>query len=303
MGRKMQKKFYQQVYNVLSIIVGTFIAACGIALFSNPGKITGGGVTGVGTILYYTIGWEPGLVMLILNIPLYLLGFKVFGSKYGVKVLLGSVLLSVWVSVLGQLTGYQGVLDYSHELSRLLSGIAYGVLVGTGIGIVMRTGSNTGGTDIIAQVIAKYTPFNVGSVEFCLNAVVVCCGGLIFGIESTFFAIIAMFISGRMINFVTTTMGTGLAKTAYIFSMNKSKQISQRVIKDLHHGGTIFLGEGIFTGDERPMLVVVVPNQQIRQLVRIVHEEDDKAFVYVVDAYMVMGNGFAALNKVAKEEH
>ncbi len=303
MGRKMQKKFYQQVYNVLSIIVGTFIAACGIALFSNPGKITGGGVTGVGTILYYTIGWDPGLVMLILNIPLYLLGFKVFGSKYGVKVLLGSVLLSVWVSVLGQLTGYQGVLDYSHELSRLLSGIAYGVLVGTGIGIVMRTGSNTGGTDIIAQVIAKYTPFNVGSVEFCLNAVVVCCGGLIFGIESTFFAIIAMFISGRMINFVTTTMGTGLAKTAYIFSMNKSKQISQRVIKDLHHGGTIFLGEGIFTGDERPMLVVVVPNQQIRQLVRIVHEEDDKAFVYVVDAYMVMGNGFAALNKVAKEEH
>lgn len=303
MGRKMQKKFYQQVYNVLSIIVGTFIAACGIALFSNPGKITGGGVTGVGTILYYTIGWDPGLVMLILNIPLYLLGFKVFGSKYGVKVLLGSILLSVWVSVLGQLTGYQGVLDYSHELSRLLSGIAYGVLVGTGIGIVMRTGSNTGGTDIIAQVIAKYTPFNVGSVEFCLNAVVVCCGGLIFGIESTFFAIIAMFISGRMINFVTTTMGTGLAKTAYIFSMNKSKQISQRVIKDLHHGGTIFLGEGIFTGDERPMLVVVVPNQQIRQLVRIVHEEDDKAFVYVVDAYMVMGNGFAALNKVAKEEH
>ncbi|NLZ68452.1 MAG: YitT family protein [Spirochaetales bacterium] len=299
----MQKKFYQQVYNVLSIIVGTFIAACGIALFSNPGKITGGGVTGVGTILYYTIGWDPGLVMLILNIPLYLLGFKVFGSKYGVKVLLGSILLSVWVSVLGQLTGYQGVLDYSHELSRLLSGIAYGVLVGTGIGIVMRTGSNTGGTDIIAQVIAKYTPFNVGSVEFCLNAVVVCCGGLIFGIESTFFAIIAMFISGRMINFVTTTMGTGLAKTAYIFSMNKSKQISQRVIKDLHHGGTIFLGEGIFTGDERPMLVVVVPNQQIRQLVRIVHEEDDKAFVYVVDAYMVMGNGFAALNKVAKEEH
>ena len=89
MGRKMQKKFYQQVYNVLSIIVGTFIAACGIALFSNPGKITGGGVTGVGTILYYTIGWDPGLVMLILNIPLYLLGFKVFGSKYGVKVLLG----------------------------------------------------------------------------------------------------------------------------------------------------------------------------------------------------------------------
>ncbi len=296
-----KKQVFRLISSFASIIVGTFIASCGIALFSNPGKITGGGVTGVGTIVYYTVGWDPGIVMLCLNIPLFFLGFKVYGSKYGVKVLLGSVLLSVWVSVLGQMTGYQGVLDYTKELSRLLSGIAYGVLVGTGIGIVMRSGSNTGGTDIIAQVIAKYTPFNVGSVEFCLNAVVVCCGGLIFGIESTFYAIIAMFISGRMINFVTTTMGTGLAKTAYIFSLSDCDKISKRVIKELHHGGTTFDGTGIFTGADRKMLVVVVPNHQIRELVRIVHEEDSKAFVYVVDAYMVMGNGFAALNKIAED--
>jgi Uncharacterized conserved protein len=295
-------KVMQQIYSFVCIIGGTFIAACGIALFSNPAKITGGGVTGVGTIVYYTLGFDPGLVMLLVNIPLFLLGFRIFGSKYGFKVLMGSVLLSLWVSFLGQLTGYKGVLDYSKELSTLLSGIAYGVLVGTGIGIVMRSGSNTGGTDIIAQVIAKYTPFNVGSVEFCLNAVVVCCGGLIFGIESTFFAIIAMFISGRMINFVTTTMGTGLAKTAYIFSMNSCDGISKRVTEELHHGGTLFEGTGIYTGADRNMLVVVVPNQQIRQLVRIVHEEDPRAFVFVVDAYMVMGNGFADLNRVAKKD-
>lgn len=300
----MKKRLdFHHVYNALSILVGTFIAACGIALFSNPGRITGGGVTGIGTIVYYTIGLDPGLVMLVLNIPLYILGFKIFGSRYGIKVLIGSVMLSLWVSFLGQLTSYQGILDYSRELSRLLSGIAYGVLVGAGIGIVMRSGSNTGGTDIIAQVIAKYTPFNVGSVEFCLNAVVVCSGSLIFGIESTFFAIIAMFISGRMISYVTTTMGTGLAKTAYIFSLDKCDAISKRVMKELHHGGTFFKGTGIYTGADRPMLVVVVPNQQIRELVRIVHEEDCRAFMYVVDAYLVAGNGFAALNKVAKEEH
>ncbi len=298
-----KKRFFDSFYNIASIVVGTFIAACGSALFSNPAKITGGGVTGIGTIVFYTLGWDPGVVMLCVNIPLYLIGFKVFGSKYGVKVLLGSVLLSVWVSILGKATGYLGVLDYTKELSFLLSGVAYGVLVGTGIGIVMRSGSNTGGTDIIAQVIAKYTPFNVGSVEFCLNAIVVCCGGLIFGLESTFFAIIAMFISGRMINFVTTTMGTGLAKTVYICTSGNCEAISQRVIKDLHHGGTTFDGTGIFSGADRKMLVVVVPNNQIRALVKIVHEEDSKAFVYIVDAYMVMGKGFAALNKVAENKN
>lgn len=298
-----KKEVLKSFYSIASIVVGTFIAACGIALFSNPGKITGGGVTGIGTIIFYTMGWDPGVVMLCLNIPLYLLGAKIFGSKYGAKVLLGSVLLSVWVSILGQATGYKGVLDYSKELSGLLSGVAYGVLVGSGIGIVMRSGSNTGGTDIVAQIIAKYTPFNVGSVEFCVNAVVVCCGGLIFGVESTFFAIIAMFISGRMINFVTTTMGTGLAKTVYICSSGNCEAISHRVIKDLHHGGTSFNGTGIFTGADRKMLVVVVPNNQVRALVKIVHEEDAKAFVYVVDAYMVMGKGFAALNKVAENKN
>ena len=98
------RKQLRVVYDYLRIVFGTFVAACGIALFSNPAKLTGGGVTGVGTILYYSLGFDPGVVMMCINIPLFLLGMKVFGSVYGLRVFVGSTLLSVWVSLIGNLT-------------------------------------------------------------------------------------------------------------------------------------------------------------------------------------------------------
>ncbi len=274
------------------IFFGTFMAACGIAIFSNPARLTGGGVTGVGTILYYTLGIDPGVSMLCINIPLFFLGMHFFGSKYGLKVFVGATMLSVWTSVLGGLTGYRGVLDYTDTTNVLISAICYGVLVGGGIGIVMRAGANTGGTDILAQIVAKFTPFNVGSIEFCMNACVVLCGGFFFGIRNTIFAFIAMYISGQMISYVVVKWGTSLAKTAYIFSNDRVPDISRRVISELHHGGTLFKGTGIYTSKERNMLMVVVPNNQLRILEEIVHEADPKAFMFISEAFQVLGNGF-----------
>lgn len=274
------------------IFFGTFMAACGIAIFSNPARLTGGGVTGVGTILYYTLGIDPGVSMLCINIPLFFLGMHFFGSKYGLKVFVGATMLSVWTSVLGAITGYRGVLDYTDTTNVLISAICYGVLVGGGIGIVMRAGANTGGTDILAQIVAKFTPFNVGSIEFCMNACVVLCGGFFFGIRNTIFAFIAMYISGQMISYVVVKWGTSLAKTAYIFSNDRVPDISRRVISELHHGGTLFKGTGIYTSKERNMLMVVVPNNQLRILEEIVHEADPKAFMFISEAFQVLGNGF-----------
>ena len=130
------------------IILGTFIAGCGIAVFSNPAKLTGGGTTGVGTIIYYTFGIDPGVTMLCINIPLFFLGMHFFGSMYGLKVFVGAVMLSVWTSVIGNLTGYRGVLDYTDSTNVLISAVCYGVLVGSGIGIVMRAGKVTFDGDI-----------------------------------------------------------------------------------------------------------------------------------------------------------
>ena len=292
------RKQLRVVYDYLRIVFGTFVAACGIALFSNPAKLTGGGVTGVGTILYYSLGFDPGVVMMCINIPLFLLGMKVFGCVYGLRVFVGSPLLYVWVSWIGNLTQYKGFLDYSDSVNVLLSAIAYGVLVGSGIGIVMRAGSNCGGTDILAQIVAKHTPFAVGSIEFLMNISVVMIGTFFFGLRNTLMAFIAMYISGTMINLMVVKVGTSLAKTAFIFSNERCPDISRRVITELHHGGTLFRGTGIYTSKERNMLMVVVHNNQLMTLEKIVHEEDPTAFMFINDAYQVLGNGFQPLNKV-----
>ena len=291
----------QTVKDYFRILLGTFLAGSGIAFFSNPAKITGGGVTGVGTIIYYTLGFDPGVVMMCINIPLFLLGMYFFGSKYGLKVFIGSMLLSVWTSFLGNITQYKGFLDFTDSTNVLIAGVCYGVLVGGGIGLVMRSGSNTGGTDILAQIVAKFTPFNVGSIEFVMNASVVCCGLIFFGLSNTIFAFIAMYISGQMINFVVVKWGTSLAKTAFIFSREMIPDISRRVINEIHHGGTVFNGIGIYTSKRRDMLMVVVPNNQLTLLERIVHEEDPAAFLFINETYQVLGNGFKPLEKVASK--
>lgn len=135
------------------IILGTMISGFGIACFITPAKIAAGGVSGIATIVYYLFGIDTGLTMILISIPLFLIGMKIFGPMYGLKSFVGTTLLSVFVSIFGQLTNYQGFLGYSDKVDILLSAIFGSVLVGGGIGLVMRAGSNTGGTDIVGQIL------------------------------------------------------------------------------------------------------------------------------------------------------
>ncbi len=284
------------------LIVGTFIAASAAAMFYTPARITGGGATGVGTIFYYLFGFDQGTVMMFINIPLVLFGMKVFGWQYGIRTLVGSVMLSIWTTIIGHATGYQGLLNYSDTVNVLLSALFGGVLMGVGIGLTMKSGSNTGGTDVISQVISHYFPVRVGTVSFTVNAVVVSCGGIFLGLQPMLFAIIAMYFSSQLTNYVLLGFGTNLAKAVYILSDEHVPDISQRVISELHRGGTVVQGTGIYTDKSHPMLIVIVPNNQLNYLMKIISTEDPAAFVYVTEAYEVLGRGFVSLKKVAEEE-
>ena len=297
MGKK--NLLFSRVSDYFYLAAGPVIAATAAAVFYTPARITGGGATGIGTIFYYLFGFDQGVVMMCVNIPLILIGMKVFGWRYGIKTLIGSTLLSIWTSVIGHLTAYNGVLDTSDDINILLSAIYGGVLMGVGIGLTMRSGCNTGGTDIVAQVLAHFFPVSVGSVEFIFNAVVVSCGGIFLGLQPMLFAIIAMYLSSQLVNYVVMSFGTKLAKSVYIFSEEHTPEISRRVIAELHHGGTTFHGTGIYTSKTRLMLMVIVPNNQMNAIMKIIHDEDPKAFVFVTEAYEVLGRGFVPLKKVA----
>lgn len=300
----MEKKnrLFTRASDYFFLAIGPLISGIAAAMFYTPARITGGGSTGIGTIMFYLFGFDQGIVMMCINVPLILIGMKVFGWRYGIKTLIGSTLLSFWTSIIGRATGYQGILDYSIPINVLLSAIYGGVLMGVGIGLTMKSGCNTGGTDIVAQVISHYFPISVGTIEFVFNAAVVCCGGIFLGLQPMMFAIIAMYLSAQMVNFVVMNFGTKLAKSVYIFTEEHTPEIARRVISELHHGGTAFKGTGIYTSTTRTMLLVVVPNHQINYLLKIIHDEDPKAFVFVTEAYEVLGRGFVPLKKAAEKD-
>ena len=288
----------RKVIDYLYIIIGSFIAGFGIAAFNTPARIAGGGVNGIATILYHTLGFNPGVSMLFMNIPIFFLGVKEFGPKYGFKSLLGMLLLSLSVSITGELIGFNGILPYTDSVDVLLSALFGGIFIGAGIGLVMKSGANTGGTDIIAQIISKHTPLPLGTSLLLVDGVVILFSAFVFGIERAMYAVISVYASSQMINYVIMVMGTKYAKTAYIFS-DKQDEIKELIIKELHHGGTIFTGVGIYTGKNRTMLMAVIPNQQISHLTALVHRSDPKAFMIVEEAYQVLGEGFTPMEKIA----
>lgn len=300
--KKKSLKLFSHISDIFYLVAGAAIAAFAVAVFYTPAKITGGGATGIGTIFYYLFRWDQGVVMMVVNIFLFVLGVKFFGFIYGIRAFIGSGLLSLFVSLFGYLTNYEGILDMSVQMNVLLSAIYGGVLMGVGIGLVLKSGCNTGGTDIVAQVICSVTPLSFGSVQFACNAIIVTCGGMVMGLQGMLFSIIAMFINSHAVNFILMGFATNLAKNVMIFSDYHMPEISHRVIKDLHRSGTLLHGTGIYTAKNRNVLIVIVPNQQLHALTKIINEEDPNAFVLVTDAYEVLGNGFQKLRKVAEKE-
>lgn len=274
------------------------VAAVGIALFYTPAKITAGGASGVANILYNLFHFDVGLGSFLVNLPLISVGIFVFGFKYSIKTFIGSSLLSMWVSIFGHLTGYTGFLNVSEPVNILLSAVFGGVLLGTGIGITMKSGCNTGGTDIIAQTVAHYTPIAVGTVSFCFNAIVVGTSGYFIGFQPMLFSIIGMFCSSYMVNFMLTGIGTRKSKTVYVIS-DDIDTIGERVVKELKRSGTVWEAKGFYTGKNHKILMVLVQNHQYQRLLRIINQEDPRAFVYVGEAYRVMGKGFVPLQRIA----
>lgn len=291
LGRLNSRKIKDYLY----IIFGTALTGAGVALFFTPGKIASGGVNGIATVCYHVFGWDTGFVMLVISVPLFLIGMRIFGPMYGIKSLMGTLLLSAFTTLIGRLTSYSGILAYADRVDTLLSAIFGGLLYGSGIGIVMRSGANTGGTDIVAQIVSRYTPIPVGSSLLIVDGCVIMLGAFAFGLDRAFFAVIAMYVTSQMVNFMVMKIGTKQAKTAYIVS-ERYHEIGLRIIKELHHGATDIKGTGIFTGRERNMLLAVVHNQQINHLMAIVHEEDPEAFVFVHEAYYALGKGFVKID-------
>ena len=285
------------------IIFGTFLTGFGISVFMNPARLAPGGVSGLGTIIYHVIEdktgktMELGLIILFLSIPIYLLGLAVFGKEYGIRTLMGTLLLSLSTFIFDSIFP-NGIIDYSKESSLWLCTLVTGLTNGIGIGLVMRTGSNTGGTDIIAQILARYTPLGMGNALLFVDGTVILSSIFIFGIENALYSAVVSIIISLIIDRVIVPFGTNYAKTVYIISPHIDI-IGEYILKNMNRSGTIIPSRGLFSGENKEMLMTVIPKKDLTKLTRCVKEADPNAFLVIQDTYHVLGEGYQPLDVIA----
>ena len=285
------------------IIFGTFLTGFGISVFMHPARLAPGGVSGLGTIIYHVIEdktgktMELGLIILFLSIPIYLLGLAVFGKEYGIRTLMGTLLLSLSTFIFDSIFP-NGIIDYSKESSLWLCTLFTGLTNGIGIGLVMRTGSNTGGTDIIAQILARYTPLGMGNALLFVDGTVILSSIFIFGIENALYSAVVSIIISLIIDRVIVPFGTNYAKTVYIISPHIDI-IGEYILKNMNRSGTIIPSRGLFSGENKEMLMTVIPKKDLTKLTRCVKEADPNAFLVIQDTYHVLGEGYQPLDVIA----
>ena len=278
-------KLKNNLIDVFFIFWGCMIASLGVNLFLSHAKLLSGGATGVALILEYTAGIPAGIVILIINIPLLLLSYKKLDKSFTIYTTMGMLCLSISLMITKSLTNLINM-----ESDLLIFCIYGGVLCGIGYGMVFLRRGSTGGTDIITMLIRKkYSNFNIGSLGFSLNLIIVIIGAIIFGIPQALYTIISLFIQSLVLD--KMLKGFNRKKLLLILT-RKEKEIIEYVIKDLNRGVTSLFAEGEYTHDKKKMLYCIVNSHQMIELKTVIHSIDPGAFITIVDASEVRGKGF-----------
>ena len=270
----------------IQIALGSLIGAAAYPTFLVPNNIAPGGLTGIATILNYIWNWMPvGTVSLILNIPLFLIGYRSMGRLFAFRSLIATLLFSVLIDVLP-------IRPVSTD--PLLGTLFGGVVLGAGLGLILRGGATTGGTDMIARMVHRRLPFiSVGMFLFALDCAVVLAAAVFIGTEQALYAFICIYVCSKVIDAVM--MGFGGNKACFIMTA-KWEKITTRLMDEVGRGVTHLEARGAYTGRQQPVVLCVAARQEIMAVKRIVQEEDEKAFMFITDAHEALGEGFSRLD-------
>lgn len=279
--KTIQIQFYEKVKNIILVLIGSAIVAVSFNAFLLPNEIASGGVSGISTITYGLFGWEPAYVQWALNIPLFIAGVAILGYIYGIKTLLGTVFLPFVVFLTKDMEPW--------TMDPILAAIFGGMGIGLGIGIVFRGNASTGGTDLAAQILAKYTGISLGKCVALIDGLIVISAAIVFNIEKGLFALIALYITSRTIDIVQ--IGLNRSKMVLIITKEEEK-VRDAIFEEIDRGLTKFQAYGGFTNEERKPLMVVVDQSEFTNLKQVVRLIDPDAFVIVLDAAEVLGQGF-----------
>ncbi|WP_079914269.1 YitT family protein [Paenibacillus sp. 32352] len=271
----------QRVMEYVLLLLGSLLIAISFNMFLSPNQVASGGVSGISIIVNSLFGIEPAITQWALNIPLFLLGTWALGGQFGVKTAIGSVLLPMLILLTRDLPPLTN--------NILLASIYGGILIGMGLGLVFRGRGSTGGLDLAAQMIHRFTGLSLGLAVAMLDGMVILTAGIVLSPEKALYALIGLFVTSKTINIVQ--LGLSYSKVAFIIS-SETAPIREAILHDLDRGVTQLHATGGYTGEERTVLMVVVGQSEVTRLKQLVKALDPGAFVILSDTNEVLGEGF-----------
>ena len=274
------------IRDYLLIICGTFLMAVSFAAFFLPRDIAPGGVTGLATVLASFSTINVGLLSFMINVPLFAAGWKTVSLRFAVRSFMAMTMLSVFIDLLPQV-------DIAGDM--LLASVFGGVVEGIGLGLVVRAGATTGGTDMVAKLVHRLWPFlSIGTLIMLLDGLVVCIAGFCFGLQAALWALITVTVTSVVTDVVIKGFNTALQ---FLIVSSASERIVTRIHRELGRGCTRILAQGTYSGADVGALQCVVSRIEAPRLRRLIAEEDECAFVTISDVQKAMGEGFDGIKE------
>ena len=290
----------QLIRQWLFVVVGAALLATAFVLFITPYRIVPGGGYGLGVVLNYLFpAIQVGTYGLSMDIPLLLIAFRLFGAKFGAKTIVAALLTPLFMDSMTYLIGSDpatmlgGKIDLSGDV--LLSCIFGGILMGAGIGLIMKTHATSGGTDIVAMIVSRYLHLPISRSVLYVDSAVVIFGLVVLGDwKLPLYSLVTIFVSSRLIAYIVDG-GSG-DKLLFILS-DKHADIRDYILSGLDRGGTYIKASGMYTRADKEMIFVVVSRREVSLMRDRIREIDPLAFMIVVDAHETLGEGFKTFEK------
>lgn len=268
------------------IVLGCLIGGAAYPLFLVPNNIAPGGLTGVATVLNYLFGTPVGLTSMLMNVPLFLMGYRMLGGTFAFRSLVATVLFSVSIDLMKLPCLTDDV---------LLAAVYGAIMLGLGLGLILRGGATTGGSDMIAKLIHRSLPFiTVGMMLLIIDCTVILLAAFTMSTRAALYSLICIFVSSKVIDLVLA--GLGSAKMCFVVS-RESEEICRRIMEEMDRGVTVLPAIGGYTKQETKALISVVDHKEVVTVKRIVREIDSKAFMFITDTHETLGEGFNNLNE------
>lgn len=267
------------------LIIGCIICALSYSVFLIPHQIVPGGVTGIAMLLHFLYHSPVGIVAIILNIPLFIVAVKALGIIFGFR----SLIAIFFTNLLIDFFIYSVKLTTPTQ-NTILAALYGGLLLGLGLGLIFRGEASTGGTDIVGQILNRYTNMSVGMWIMIVDFIVITLAGIITNsIELALLGYLALFLSSKIIDLVLE--GMDYARAAFVIS-EKHTEIVDEIYDKLKRGVTILEGRSSYTKQERPVIMCVITKRETALFKSLIKNIDDKAFVILTDVFEVLGQGF-----------